>query len=89
METANAGASAQVKIYTTPVCPYCQMAKEFMKDQGVSYEEIDVTKSQPALQEMIQKSGQMGVPVLDINGKITVGFNRKVLADLLGVKLES
>ena len=86
---ANNSSAKQIKIYTTPVCPYCQMAKEFMKEKGFAYDEVDVTKSQSALQEMIQKSGQMGVPVLEVDGKIMVGFNRKVLADLLGIKPEN
>lgn len=74
-----------VKIYTTPTCPYCKLAKEFMTEKGVSFEEVDVSKDQKALEEMVQKSGQLGVPVIDVEGKILVGFNRKRLAELLGV----
>ncbi len=65
-----------VKMYTTPTCVYCKMAKEFFQKNNVAYAEVDVTKDEAALQEMIQKSHQMGVPVIDIDGEIFVGFNR-------------
>lgn len=74
-----------VKIYTTPTCPYCKLAKEFMTEKSVAFEEVDVSKDQKALEEMVQKSGQLGVPVIDVDGKILVGFNRKRLAELLGM----
>ena len=74
----------KVKIYTTPSCTYCRQAKEFFKEEGIKYEEIDVTKSQAAAKEMIEKSGQRGVPVIDINGKIIVGFNQDELEEALG-----
>jgi glutaredoxin len=61
------------------------MAKEFMKEKGVAFEEIDVLKSEKARNELIEKSGQLGVPVIDVDGKIMVGFNRAKLAELLGV----
>jgi len=65
-----------VKIYTTPYCVYCKMAKEFFKKNNVAYEEVDVTTDDKLLEEMVQKSHQMGVPVIDVNGEIFVGFNR-------------
>lgn len=77
-----------IKIYTTPVCPYCQMAKDFMKQYQIDFEEVDVTKNEQGLQEMVSKSGQLGVPVIDIDGKILVGFNRRILANLLGIETE-
>lgn len=77
-----------IKIYTTPTCVYCAMAKEFLKEHDIPYQEINVAVGGPALQEMIQKSGQMGVPVIEVDGKIMVGFDRKVLAKLVGVKLD-
>jgi glutaredoxin len=61
------------------------MAKEFMKEKGVAFEEIDVLESEKARNELIEKSGQLGVPVIDVDGKIMVGFNRAKLAELLGV----
>jgi glutaredoxin-like YruB-family protein len=65
-----------VKMYTTPVCVYCKMAKEFFKKNNVAFEEIDVTTDDRLVDEMVAKSHQMGVPVIDINGEIFVGFNR-------------
>jgi glutaredoxin 3 len=72
-----------VKIYTTVTCPYCKMTKQFFKENNVKYTEIDVTNDEKAAQEMIEKSGQMGVPVIDINGEIIVGFNRPALEKAL------
>lgn len=65
-----------VKIYTTPSCVYCRMAEEFFKKNNVAYEKVDVTTDDKLLGEMVQKSHQMGVPVIDIDGEIFVGFNR-------------
>jgi len=74
-----------VKIYTTPTCVYCKMAKDFMREKGVEFEEVDVMQSEKAREELIEKSGQLGVPVIEADGKIMVGFNREKLAELLGV----
>lgn len=76
-----------IKIYSTPTCAYCAMAKQFLKENDISFEDVNVAADRQALQEMIQKTGQMGVPVIEVDGKIMVGFNRKVLADLVGIKL--
>jgi len=75
-----------VRIYTTTHCPYCKMAKEFFKAHDVKYEEINVEKDAKAAEEMIEKSGQMGVPVIDIDGKIIVGFDRRALEQALKIK---
>ena len=75
-----------VKIYTTPTCVYCRMAKEFFKKNNIEYAEYDVAEDTKAREEMFQKSHQMGVPVIDVNGEIVVGFDREHLADLLGIK---
>ncbi len=75
-----------VKIYTTNHCPYCQMAKEFFKKNSVKYAEINVEEDEKAAEEMIEKSGQMGVPVIDVDGKIIVGFNRPALEKALHLK---
>ncbi len=66
---------ADVKIYSTPVCPWCNKAKEFMKENSIDYKDFDVSSDEEAKNEMIEKSGQMGVPVLDINGTVIVGFD--------------
>lgn len=65
-----------VKIYTTPGCHFCHMAKEYFKLKGIQYEEIDVSKDMAKGKEMIEKSGQIGVPVIEIDGKIVIGFDR-------------
>lgn len=76
---------AQVTIYTTPTCVYCKMTKEFFNTHNVAYTERDVTKDAEARDLMIQKSGQMGVPVIDIDGKIVIGFDQERLKELLGL----
>ena len=76
----------KVIVYSTPSCPYCHSAKEFLKENKVEYEEVDVSKDQSKAQEMIEKSGQMGVPVLDINGTIIVGFDREAIRKALKIK---
>jgi len=75
-----------VKIFTTPTCAYCKMAKEFFKQNNIQYEELDVTQNAQARDEMINKSGQMGVPVIFVGDDIVVGFDRPRLSELLGVK---
>lgn len=74
-----------VKIYSTPTCPWCMRAKQFLKDNNIAFEDIDVSSSQAAAEEMMQKSGQMGVPVLDIEGEIIVGFDKERIRSILGV----
>lgn len=77
----------KVMIYTTNSCPYCVMAKDFFKKNGVKYEEINVEENQEKAEEMVEKSGQMGVPVIDIDGKIIVGFNKPVIVKALELKV--
>jgi len=78
--------SGKVKVYSTPTCPYCHAAKEFLKENNVAFEDIDVSKDQSAAQDMIEKSGQMGVPVIDINGTIIVGFDKEAIKKALKLK---
>ena len=75
--------SKSVKIYSTPTCPYCRQAKQFLKENNIDFEDIDVSANQAAAQEMIQKSGQMGVPVLDIDGQIITGFDKQTISNAL------
>jgi len=77
---------SNVTIYTTPTCVYCKMVKTFFNEQNVAYDEKDVTRDDKAREEMVQKSGQLGVPVIEIDGKIAVGFDKKRLSELLGLK---
>jgi glutaredoxin-like YruB-family protein len=68
-----------VIIYTTTWCGFCKMAKKYMDELGISYQEKDVERDPAAGMEAVQKSGQMGVPVIDVNGTIIVGFNKPAL----------
>ena len=74
-----------IKIYTTPTCPYCKMAKSYLSLKGFSYEEFDVSTNSSALKEMVDLSGQMGVPVIVIDGEVIVGFNKERIDSLLGI----
>lgn len=75
----------KVKIYTTPYCHYCKMAKEYFKLKGIEYEEYDVMTNLEKRQEMVTKSGQLGVPVIDIDGKLVIGFDRAKVNEYLGL----
>ena len=77
----------KVIIYSTPTCVYCKAAKEFFTENNVEYIEKNVAEDMEAQQEMIQKSGgQMAVPVIDVNGNITIGFDKGKLSEQLGIK---
>ncbi len=76
-------ATRQIVIYSTPTCPICKRAKEYLTKKGIPYQEIDVAGDRKAVQEMIQKSGQMGVPVIIVDGELMVGFNQSKLDALL------
>lgn len=74
-----------VTIYSTPTCGFCETAKDFFKAHNVAYVEKDVAFDMAARQEMVAKSQQLGVPVIDIDGQIVVGYNQPKLAQLLGI----
>ena len=76
-------ADKKVVIYSTPTCHFCQMSKEFFKENGVAYEEFDVASDMERRTEMVDKSGGMAVPVIDIDGAIVVGFDKERLSELL------
>ncbi len=76
---------AEVMIYTTPTCEWCKKTKAFLDEKGIKYTNIDVKDDNFKIQEMVNKSGQSGVPVLDIDGQIVIGFNEKKIAELLGL----
>jgi len=65
-----------VTIYTTPTCSYCRIAKDWLRKEGVAFTEYNVAQDQRKAEEMVRRSGQMGVPVLDVHGRIIVGFNQ-------------
>ncbi len=75
----------KVKIYSTSTCPFCIRTKEFLRQNNVFFEDADVSTDQEAAREMIEKSGQMGVPVLDIDGQIIVGFDKERIKTALGL----
>lgn len=77
---------SKVTVYSTQACPYCHMAKDYLKEKGISFEDIDVGADPAKAEEMTQKSGQMGVPVLEIDGKIIIGFNRAEIDKALNLK---
>ncbi len=70
-------------VYSTPTCPYCVMAKDYLKEKNIPFEDVDVSGDPAKAREMIQKSGQRGVPVLDVDGTIIVGFDKNHLDTLL------
>jgi glutaredoxin-like YruB-family protein len=77
----------KVAIYSTPNCKYCALAKAFFKEKNIAYEEYNVASDSARRTEMIDKSGQMGVPVIIVDDKnLVIGFNKPVLSELLGVK---
>jgi glutaredoxin 3 len=76
----------KIKVYSTETCPYCVMVKEFLKDKKLEFEDIDVNSDKDKAQEMVEKSGQMGVPVVDIGGKIIIGFDKPKIEETLKEK---
>ena len=76
----------KVIVYSTPACPYCALAKEFLEKNNIPFEDVNVASNPQAKDEMIKKSGQLGVPVIDVDGKIVVGFKEEKLKELLGLQ---
>ena len=74
-----------VTIYSTPSCHFCHLAKEFFKEKNITYTEYDVLSDLEKRQEMVDNSGQLGVPVILIDGKVTVGFDQAEISSLLGI----
>lgn len=74
-----------VVMYTTPTCHFCQLTKEFFKENNVAFEERDVAGNPEARQEMVAKSGQMGVPVIFVGSEMVIGYDKPRLSDLLGI----
>ena len=75
-----------IKVYSSPACPYCLALKKFLKKYSFEFEDIDVSKDKKYIDELMEKSGQMGVPVIEINGEIIVGFDREKICKILGIK---
>ncbi len=75
-----------IKLFTSPNCPYCFTLKIFLKEQGVEFIEIDIAKNKEAIEEVEEKTGKYEVPVLDIDGEIIEGFDREKICKLLNIK---
>ncbi|MBF0215658.1 MAG: glutaredoxin family protein [Candidatus Omnitrophica bacterium] len=76
---------SKVTVYSTKTCSYCVRLKQYLSDNKISYENIDITSDPAKVKEMVDKSGQMGVPVVDIDGAIVVGFDKPQISKLLGI----
>lgn len=77
----------KIMIYSTPSCVFCVMAKDFFKENNIPFEEYNVAENLEKRKEMMQKTGQMGVPVIDIDGSVVIGFDKEVVAKKLGIKI--
>ena len=75
----------KVKVYSTPTCPWCRRVKEYLTQNRIRFEDADVSTDRAAAEEMIKKSGQMGVPVTEIDGELVVGFDKPTLDKKLGL----
>lgn len=78
--------SKKVTIYSTPTCHFCHTAKDFFNENGIKYQEYNVATDLEKRKEMLERSGQMGVPVIVIGSDVVVGFNKPAISDLLGIK---
>lgn len=75
----------RVILFTTPSCSYCRKAKQYLRQRQVPFKNVDVSRDSAAARDMIKRSGQSGVPVIDVGGKVIVGFDRPKLDRLLGL----
>jgi len=73
----------KIKVYGVPACPFCTMTKKYLKDRGFDFEDVDVSRSQDLAKEMVEKSGQMSVPVIEIDGAIIIGFDKERIEKIL------
>jgi glutaredoxin-like YruB-family protein len=75
----------RVIVFSTPTCTYCNIAKKYFREKGVKFKDVDVSRDAAAARDMVRRSGQQGVPVIDIGGKIVVGFDRPKIEKYLGI----
>ena len=73
----------KIKVYGVPTCPFCKRTKEFLKDKGFDFEDLDVSANHDLAKEMIKKSGQMSIPVIEIDEEIVIGFDKEKIEVLL------
>lgn len=76
----------RVIVFSTPTCSYCNMAKQYFRRNKIRFKDIDVSRDQAAARDLVRRTGQMGVPVIDINGKLIVGFDKPQINRLLDIK---
>ena len=76
---------ANVKVYSTPTCPWCVKAKEFLKANNIEFKDVDVSKNPDQAEEMMKKSGQRGVPVIEIDERVIIGFDKAAIENALGL----
>ncbi len=76
----------KVIVFSTPTCTYCSATKRYFREKGIKFRDVDVSRDQAAARDMVRRSGQMGVPVIDIGGKIVIGFDRAKINQYLGIK---
>lgn len=76
----------KVLIFTTPTCSHCRTAKRYLRKNNIAFKDIDITRDKAAARDIVRRSGQQGVPVININGKIIVGFNRAKVDQALGLR---
>jgi glutaredoxin 3 len=77
--------SKKIRIYSTPTCTYCVILKRYLDGKNVEYENLDVSQDEEAQKEMIAKTNQMGVPVIDIDGEIIIGFDKEKIDNILNL----
>jgi glutaredoxin 3 len=79
-------AEKQVKVYSTPTCPWCKKAKQFLDANGIKYQDLNVAEDKTARDEMINTTHQMAVPTIAVDGEYVIGYNEKSLKEKLGIK---
>ena len=84
--TDAAKSQPKVIVFSTPTCSFCTAAKHYFRQQGIKFRDVDVSRDPAAARDMVRRSGQQGVPVIDIGGKIVVGFDRNKINQLLGLE---
>jgi glutaredoxin 3 len=77
---------ARVRVYSAPRCPWCQRAKDFLNEHGIEFEDVNVLDDKEAGKEIADRTGQLGIPVIEIGNELVVGFDRDMLVKLLGIR---
>lgn len=75
----------RVLVFTTPTCPWCNRAKQYLRQRNVRFREVDVSRDASAARDLVRRTGQMGVPVVEIDGRPIVGFDKPRIDTLLGL----